>query len=787
MNMGIRLGVEGERDFKASLRDINQTFRVLGSEMQLVSAQFDKNDKSMQAAAARKEALTRQIDQQNEKINTLKAALENAADSFGETDKRTQAWQIQLNKAQAELIGMEKELDANERALDSVGDEMDSTTKSTTGLGDEIDKTGDIAEDAGERFEGLKSTLKGVGTVLGGAMTAIGAGAVAAGAALYGMATDAAGAGNEVNNTALQLGMSRQAVQEWDYVLSQNGASLYNLSYGMRRVQGAMGDLREDGGKVGQAISRLGLDFDEVRQKSPEEAMDAIVRAFQGMEEGADKTALALQIFGQRGGMQLIPMLNSSAEATDELRQRAHDLGMVMSDDAIDAASEFNNTMGTLTRTFTGLRNYIGAQLLPGFSSITDGFVALISGCADAGAAITAGVQEIIASVGDVLPQIVGIISTIASTVAEIAPDILTALIDGIVGELPALIAAATGIIMALLGGLIDALPTLLEAAIQVIVTLVQGISEALPELIPAIVAAVMTMVQAIIDNLPMILEAALELVLALAQGILAALPELIEKLPAIIIGIVDFIIESIPQIIQAGIDLLISLVAALPDIISAIVDALPQIIEGIVGGLLGALPEIIAAGVELFIALITNLPTIIIEIVRAIPQIIAAIVQGFRAAFGDIREVGSDLLRGLWQGITDVTGWLMDQIRGVGRAIMDTVRGIFGINSPSTVFRDEIGKNLAYGLGEGFTQAMKEVEADMKKVLPTHFDVDHLRWGLDASLHPITGDARGGSGAGGQTVYQTVNITSPEPMNEREVVREAKVQYQRLKTGALA
>ena len=95
-NFGLRIGVEGERDFKQALRDINHSFKVLGSEMQLVTSQFDKNDKSIAALTARKGVLTKEIGAQKDKIATLQAALDNAASSFGENDRRTQNWQIQL-------------------------------------------------------------------------------------------------------------------------------------------------------------------------------------------------------------------------------------------------------------------------------------------------------------------------------------------------------------------------------------------------------------------------------------------------------------------------------------------------------------------------------------------------------------------------------------------------------------------------------------------------------------------------------------------------------------------
>ncbi|MEG2930139.1 MAG: phage tail protein, partial [Oscillospiraceae bacterium] len=105
-NFGLKIGVEGEKEFKKALSDINQSFKVLGSEMNLVSSQFEKQDNSVKALTARNEVLNKEIDTQKYKINTLKSALDNAATSFGENDRRTKNWQTQLNNAQAELNKM---------------------------------------------------------------------------------------------------------------------------------------------------------------------------------------------------------------------------------------------------------------------------------------------------------------------------------------------------------------------------------------------------------------------------------------------------------------------------------------------------------------------------------------------------------------------------------------------------------------------------------------------------------------------------------------------------------
>lgn len=122
-NFGLKIGLEGEKEFKKSLAEINNSFKVLGSEMKLVDSQFDKNDKSTEALTARSEVLNKGIDSQKQKIETLRSALANAAESFGENDRRTQNWQIQLNNAQTALNGMEHEHSSNNTALEKADNE----------------------------------------------------------------------------------------------------------------------------------------------------------------------------------------------------------------------------------------------------------------------------------------------------------------------------------------------------------------------------------------------------------------------------------------------------------------------------------------------------------------------------------------------------------------------------------------------------------------------------------------------------------------------------------------
>ena len=171
-DFGLKIGLECEKEFKKALAEINQSFKVLGSEMKLVESQFSKNDNSLEALTARNQVLNKEIEAQKQKIEALRQALANAAESFGENDRRTQAWQIQLNNAQAALNSMERELADNESAMDALGKEMDDTGDSADDLEEELDDAGDAADDSEEKFSKLGGTLKTVGVAMGAVVAA---------------------------------------------------------------------------------------------------------------------------------------------------------------------------------------------------------------------------------------------------------------------------------------------------------------------------------------------------------------------------------------------------------------------------------------------------------------------------------------------------------------------------------------------------------------------------------------------------------------------------------------
>src|SRR5690606_21116920 len=138
-DIGPKIGIEGEAEFRKKITEINTSMRTLKTEMSAVASQFDASDKSQESYTAKSAVLVKQIDLQKNKLEELKKGLAAAAEKYGENDKVTQGWQQSVNKATADLNSMERELKQNEAALDDVGDAV---------------------EESGARFEKLGGILK---------------------------------------------------------------------------------------------------------------------------------------------------------------------------------------------------------------------------------------------------------------------------------------------------------------------------------------------------------------------------------------------------------------------------------------------------------------------------------------------------------------------------------------------------------------------------------------------------------------------------------------------------
>ena len=403
-NFGLKIGLEGEREFKKSLAEINNSFKVLGSEMKLVDSQFDKNDKSTEALTARSEVLNKEIDQQKQKIETLRSALANAAESFGENDRRTQSWQIQLNNAQAALNGMERELSSNNTALEKADKGFDEAGDEAKDFSNSVKKAAFTSEDADGKLSKLGDTAKKIGAALGAAAAAVGTVCVAAGKKLWDMANDVGSAGDRIDKTSQKIGISAESYQKWGYVFERCGADVNNLQTGMKKLSTVITDAAGGSDSAAEKLPAIGLSIEELNGKSQDEQLSMVITALQGMEAGAERTAAANDLLG-KSAVDMAAVLNTSAEETERLKQEAEDYGMVMSNKAVAASAAFEDSLTKLLHTAGGLKNRMVGELLPGITQITDGLADLLAGNDNAADELKSGVSSVIDAIKTLIPQ----------------------------------------------------------------------------------------------------------------------------------------------------------------------------------------------------------------------------------------------------------------------------------------------------------------------------------------------------------------------------------------------
>ena len=347
-------------------------------------------------------------------------------------------------------------------------------------------------------------------------------------------------------------------------------------------------------------------------------------------------------------------------------------------------------------------------------------------------------VVELVATLIELLlPDIINTVVTLAESIAENLPEILNVIIT----VLPDLI---QGLLTAVLGQI----PTLLQgvfAIVNAIVTALPEILVILTQIIPDIITAVVT---AVTDNLPIIIQTGVTLFTSLISNLPKAITAIVSKLPEIINSIVSALIDNISEIVNCGVDLFLALIEALPEIIFAIQDSMPDIIAGIVTAVVKLFPVIVDLGKDLFMSLVGDLANTVIKIANRMPEIITSIVDKITEQFWKMVDVGSNLVSGIWEGITNAKDWLIDNIFGWCTSITDNIMNFFGIHSPSTLFRDTIGENLALGIGVGFSDTMTDVTKNMQNALPTSFDID-------PDVNITSGDMRM------QTLPQSTSIVS--------------------------
>lgn len=579
---------------------------------------------------------------------------------------------------------------------------------------------GDAGKDAGGSIaDGLSGALTGVagfaGAALAGVTAAVGTltGAIVeSGEALLDATVAAAEYGDNVDKMSQKMGMSAEAYQEWDAVMQHSGTSMETLKASMKTLSNAAENQNE-------AFAALGITEEELANLSQEDLFGRVIEELQGMEEGTERTYLAGQLLG-RGATELGALLNTSAEDTQAMKDRLHELGGVMSDEDVKAAAAFQDSLQDMTTGFEALQRNLVSGFMPSLTSVMDGVTDIFAGDTDKGLEnISAGVEGLIGNITDLVPKLLSVggslVGTLAQSVLDNLPTLirvggeqLVALMEGLSapGNIETVMAAVQTIIETLLSTATTVIPQLLVMGNDILRSIVQGISSALPELIPMAAELISVVATTIASFLPENQKIGMDLLMALGDGLMLALPSIISMIPPIIDAMVNVIIGNQLLFVQAGTTILESLLSSgnLNTIINSLVANIPLIIDSLIGTLIEATPLFIQAGFDLLVALVKNTPGITLELISALISIEDALLQELANLIVKFEDIGGQIMQGLADGIVNAGDAVVSTAKGVLDKIPQGAKDLFQINSPSKLF-EGYGEYLDMGLALGIEQ----------------------------------------------------------------------------------
>lgn len=587
----------------------------------------------------------------------------------------------------------------------------------------------EAGESAGEKAgSGFGSKLGAAAKVGAAAVAAVGAAATAAVGSFVSSAGAVAEYGDSIDKASQKMGISAEAYQEWDAILQHSGTSIGAMSGVMRTLNKAVEGNSE-------AFAELGISQEQLANMNAEEVLSATISALQGMEDGADRTALATELLG-RGAQELGPLLNTSAEATEAMRQRVHELGGVMSNEAVAASAAYQDSLQDMTTAFSGLKNNLMTEFMPAMSSVMDGVTAIFTGD-------QAGIGKIKQGLG----QLVGELMSKIPEIAEVGGGILSTLIDSISSNLPMLITAGLSLVQTVGDAILQNLPILVESGLSIIVQLAESIGQSLPELIPTIVSVVLQIVDTLTspDTLSTLVDASIAIIMGLAEGLINALPELIAKAPEIIGNLVDAIVENAPKLLGAAAELIWKLVEGIGENLGNLLDSAASIVFKIADGIAQTFGELIAKGKE----------------------IVDSIKEGFWQKIEDAKNWGKDLINNFINGIKEKWNNLKESVSNIA----GTIKSLIGFSEPEEGPLSDF-HTFAPDMMMLFAQGIRDNEHLVREQLEQSFD---FQPDIEAAY-----DAAGGmmesarvESAGTTTNQITINVHPSEGMDERKLAQE--------------
>ena len=434
-NISTRFTLSGAKAYKQALSELGNRMRVLDSEMRKVQSAYAKNADSVESLAAQNDVLERKILSQTEKIEYLKDALQQSAEKYGESDKRTMQWQTSLNNAEAELNNLNNKLDENKEKIEESG-------KETGNLGDVVSG---LTEKFGIKLpEGMQKSMNSMGSLnassvkIAGGFAALAIAIAKAEKALISMTKESAAFADNIITLSMQTGQTTEQLQEFSYATELIDVSVDTLQGSLTKLTNNMQDTINGTGNAKASFEALGISVTDAdgNMRSANDVFYETIDALGDVKNETERDAMAMDIFG-RSAQDLNPLIIQGSDTLKAYAQEAHNVGYVLDDEALSALGAVDDAYQRLQKSQEGAKNQLSAEFAPYLTEFYEKITKLIkdggqalkdSGIVDSFGMLLETVGDIIAPTdqlsSDTVPKLTEALRPLAEIMAGIADTI---------------------------------------------------------------------------------------------------------------------------------------------------------------------------------------------------------------------------------------------------------------------------------------------------------------------------------------------------------------------------
>ena len=585
-DIGPKIGVQGEGEFRKQIAQINTSMKTLTAETKAVTTAFIGNENSMEALTAKSELLASKSEQLNTKLDAQKARLKQLDDAG--IDPTSASYQKLLQ----DMYNTEAALNQNEAELKKNKDAMDNFGKETKDAGDNVKKLGDNSISVGKL---IKANL--ISDAIVGGIKALGSAIKDSVKALSGAITDSANWADDLNTLSKETGLSTEELQKLQYASGLIDVSVDTMTGSIAKLTKTMSTASSGTGDAYDAFKKLGIEIknSDGTLRDRNEVFAETIDALGQIEDATNRDATAMAIFG-KSAQDLNPLILAGGDALKQLGDEAEAAGLILEQDSVDKLNSVSDAMYKMQTATDNAKRVLAVEfaepVAEGITKVTETIQRLV------GAFSEGGLEGLADEMGRVIEEL-------GKELEEKAPEIANALSTLIEAVVP----LATQVIETIVQVLTqpDTITLLITSAGKIIAALAEGLLKALPDIFMALAQVLASLLTAIGEWMSPVLEKGREIVQKIGEGIKNAASAVVEWASDLISRFVDAVTTLWEKVKEIGTNIVTGIWEGIKEKFNWLKEKVTGFFDGIVGGVkdfLGiASPSKVFAGIGGFMA----------------------------------------------------------------------------------------------------------------------------------------------------------------------------------------